>query len=95
MRTIHKFLIKPGEHTTQMPKGAVILDVDAQGPQHDFVYVWAIVDTDAPIVGRDISSYGTGSPLDEHAWKENYVGSVHGISGGLVFHFFDHGEVET
>jgi hypothetical protein len=80
---------------TKMPKNAEILSAHGQGLQREAMHVWAIVDTDAPIVGRDISSYGTGSPLDEHAWKENYVGSVHGISGGLVFHFFDHGEVET
>lgn len=94
MRTIHKFHVTPG-HMTKMPKNAEILSAHGQGLQREAMHVWAIVDTDAPIVERWISVYGTGHELPPDIDPEDYIGTAHEVIGSLVFHFFDHGEVET
>ena len=103
MKTIWKFAICFDEQTgIMMPRGAEILKVDASdSDRNDYPitqlqngYIWAIVDPDAPKVLRKIDVRGTGYGLSDSLGKHNYIGSVQIVSGTLVYHFFDLGEVQ-
>lgn len=86
-KRIYKYTVTP-RATTTMPSGAVILSVGQQG---DDIVCWAVVNPDAPKVERDISRFPTGglAPSLRHA---SFIGTVQ-RTDGLVFHFFDLGEV--
>ncbi len=85
MKTIWKFPVGvANEQTVAMPEGAKALSVQVQ---KDFLCIWAIVDSEAPV--RDVTVYvcGTGHPLDMGE-DTVYVGTVQVASGGLVWHVF-------
>lgn len=102
MKTIWKFAIGFDEQTgVMMPRGAEILKIDAsdydRNGRHEELpsaYVWAIVDPEAPKALRKIDVRGTGYELSCSLGKHNYIGSVQILSGRLVYHFFDMGEVQ-
>lgn len=73
--------------TVQMPIGAQILTVGAQGHE---ICAWARVDPSRPSVGRKIAVYGTGHAIADIAEGADYIGTV--FLGPLVFHVFDLGE---
>ncbi len=82
--TIWKFPIPAGDEiTVDMPDGAVILTV---GGVRDEAFVWAMVDAEAPFVGRRLAVRGTGHPLGEVG---DYIGTFMLLSGSLVFHVFE------
>lgn len=92
MRCVYKYAIHPNGPVT-MPRGAELMHVDAQeGPQGEHMYVWALVDTEAAPVHRLLHIYGTGANLSPD--KARFVGTVLFRKQALVFHIFDHGEVE-
>ena len=65
MLTIHKFPFATTDNVTiEMPEGALILDVQVQ--EH-IPCLWALVDPDAPKVGRSFRIYGTGQPINDFA----------------------------
>jgi hypothetical protein len=72
-----------GIHEGEMPIGARILHVGAQG---DEVCVWALVNPSHGTEYRRIDAYGTGHdvPLD----PGRYLGTAQ-MDNGLVFHLFD------
>lgn len=69
-----------------MHKGATLLHVDKQ---YDDIFIWARVDTKAPLVRRRFRLAGTGHDL-AIASGAIHVGTV--VYGVLVFHLFDLGE---
>lgn len=85
---IYKYIVTP-RHPTTMPAGAIILSV---GEQNDEIVCWAIVDTEATNAERYISAFPTGdlAPTSGH---RSFIGTVQ-RRDGLVFHFFDFGEMD-
>jgi hypothetical protein len=51
--------------------------------------LWALVDTDKPMVDRKLLMRGTGHEVPE-PWEATYVGSA--VCGLFVWHIFDGGE---
>lgn len=85
-REVWKFEVPPGiVHIggVQMPVGAHIIDVAAQGAK---VYVWAIVAPDAPPSHRRLGYFATGAPIPA-GWE--HVGTAHLRGVSLVFHVFE------
>jgi hypothetical protein len=93
MQTIWKFKVEPSESfRVSMPRGATLLDVQAQGfGVKAEVFVWALVDSDAPEASRHLSVVGTGHDAG-HIGEAEYVGTFQLGQGVLVFHLFDLGE---
>lgn len=92
MITVYKYELKPQSSglagPIEMPAGAQVLRVGAQGTQ---AFLWARVDTDADLVRRDFALVGTGhvTPTAEQA---AYVGTFDMSFPGeptLVFHVFE------
>ena len=77
---------------TPMPRGAELLTVQVQRGE---AYVWARVDPSAPVVERDLHVAGTGHPLPLRADGAPFLGTFQLNGGGLVFHVFDCGELES
>ncbi len=73
MKSIHKFTIGMAEQASvMMPENAVIIRVDGID---GFLYLWAVVDTDAPIVRRDFLLFKTGAPMpDDIMMTHRYIG---------------------
>jgi hypothetical protein len=70
--------------TISMPIGADILSVQVQ---RDMPAIWAKVDPQAPVEGRQFRCFGTGQPLPDMAsWS--FLGTVQLFDGELVFHVF-------
>ncbi len=82
--SIRKFALTfPGP--TPMPAGAKILAVGAQDGRP---YLWALVNPEAPFVTRDLLVLGTGHDAENAVWRP-FLGTIHGVEGGLVLHVFD------
>lgn len=58
MRTIYKYTLHSWPQTFSMHEGWRLVHV---GFQHDRVTVWAMIDTDAPVVKETFQVFGTGS----------------------------------
>lgn len=98
MHAIHKYQVAvEDEQRVRMPKGARILDVQAQGP---FPCIWAIVDTEAELEERRFAVRGTGHELDDELatatigtsggnGHARYIGTFQLHGGNLVFHLFE------
>lgn len=88
MITIWKFpLAVTDDQTVSMPEGARVLTVQVQ---YETPCLWAMVDTEKPLVDHLIHIAGTGHPLplQNVGWGQ-YVGSFQRLGGSLVFHVFD------
>ena len=84
MKTIWKFdTVVADEVEIVMPEGAEIIHV-APWMTPAFLQLWAVVDPEAPRVGRRLSIRGTGHPLGEVG---DHLGTVQ--SQGLVWHLFE------
>jgi len=84
-KTIWKFEVRP-KTMTQLPEGAEILSAASQG---DSIFIWAVVDPEAPKSGRLVNVYGTGHDIPDYPGK--FIGTVMLYGGSLVFHIFDAG----
>lgn len=71
-----------------MPKGAVVLSA---GQQADKLFVWAMVDPDAPLEQRSIAAFYTGDDVagQPHLLYQRFLGTVHTHGGALVHHIFE------
>lgn len=92
MRAIWKFPLPVDDSVdVMMPAGARVLHLELQdGP----MCLWALVDTEAPIVARTFHVIGTGNPA-EHVTELPYIGSVQQPfvrEVVFVWHVFDGGE---
>ena len=56
--------------------------------QFDGISLWALVDTDKPMVEYEVLIYGTGYEIYEPEHKYNYVGTVQTYNGNYVWHIF-------
>jgi len=95
VRTIWKFQVPVTDISKiQMPVGARIMALkDTEG--YGDIPVWAVVESDAPLVSRIFYIVGTGNPMTvlEEAHDYHYIGTVTQAQGALVWHVFDGGEV--
>lgn len=94
-REVWKFKVPMGEvhghdSTVSMPSGAQIVSVGTQGAD---VWVWAIVNIEAPRTKRRLGYFATGSPVPPD-W--DYVGTAHvldseqpTLGSWLVWHVFE------
>jgi len=73
MRTIYKYPLGMAEKAVvSMPEGARIIRVDGVD---GFLYLWAVVDTEAPVEDREFHLFKTDSPMpDDINKKYNYLG---------------------
>lgn len=73
MKAIHKFQLGMAEKASvMMPEGALVIRVDGID---GFLYLWAVVDTEAPIVKRDFLLFKTGAAMpDDILQTHNYLG---------------------
>lgn len=81
MKTIYKYEAYGGARV-DLPAGAQILTL---GVQDGWVYVWALIDTEAPTRPVRFTRVGTGWEM--HPDPGTYVGTYH-EAGGLVWHVF-------
>ncbi len=86
---IWKFTLRPWSIFVDLPKGAEVLSVGAQGPD---VVVWAMINPDALRVKRKLAALPTGQPVPPALRETRFVGTAQ-MDDGLVFHVFDGGEI--
>lgn len=61
MKAIHKYQLGMAEKASvQMPQGAHIIRIDGID---GFLYIWAVVDTEAPMAQRDFLLFKTGAAM--------------------------------
>jgi hypothetical protein len=78
MKTIHKFSLGMAEKAyVDMPEGALVIRVDGID---GFLYLWAVVDTDAPMVRREFLLFKTGAPM-----PDDILHSYHYLGCGGIF----------
>lgn len=81
MQTIFKYEVKEG---VQIPQGYNILDIQTKD---SVIYLWAIVDTEQPLVELDLKIIGTGWDLSLHNLNGyEYFRTVQ--EGFYVWHIF-------
>lgn len=73
MKAIHKFPLGMAEKAyVDMPEGALVIRVDGID---GFLYLWAVVDTDAPMVRREFLLFKTGAVMpDDILQNYHYLG---------------------
>lgn len=73
MKAIHKFQLGMAEKASvMMPEGALVIRVDGID---GFLYIWAVVNTEAPMVKRDFLLFKTGAPMpDDILQTHKYLG---------------------
>ncbi len=83
MKTIFKYtLFVTDEQEVGMPDGAHVLSAQMQGDQ---LCIWALVDSEARTVNRNVRIFGTGRPVNiEGNWQ--FAGTVQ--EGPFVWHIF-------
>lgn len=63
MKAIHKFQLGMAEKASViMPSGAQVIRVDGID---GFLYLWAVVDTEKPMVEREFLLFKTGAPMPD------------------------------
>lgn len=88
MKAIHKFILPMKEESViEMPYKAKIINGENQ---EGFVAIWAIVDTEAPLVNRHFRLYKTGQSINEHPEHLKFVGraDIH-VGMDLGMHIFE------
>lgn len=93
MKIIYKYTVEVGSNSIEMPKGARILHVVAQGEK---VQLWALVETEHIDEMRHFRVFGTGQPLPDDfkedqpraaEYGDRYIGTAH--CGPFVWHVFE------
>lgn len=85
---VHKYEVPSGEGAVAMPMGATLLHVAVQPNAGDGegVYLWALVDRDAPQHMRNLGYFATGEEIPDGV---NYVGTAIASNGAFVWHVFE------
>jgi len=84
--TIHKYTLFPGYWEVEMPVSSEILSV---GNQDESICLWALVNTEAPMVVRQFFVACTGEDLTENVdHLGNFIGTVLTHNGNFVVHVF-------
>lgn len=90
MRTIYRYdLREEHEQLVPLPRNSQILTIQRQTRFPLSLSLWALVDTEEPVVLRKIILVGTGT---EDPGDHPYISTFQETSG-FVWHFFDGGEV--
>ena len=73
MKSIHKFQLGMAERSlVAMPEGAFVIRVDGID---GFLYLWAVVDTEAQMVEREFLLFKTGAAMPDDILKNySYLG---------------------
>lgn len=83
---VFKYKIPDGDLITiELPSVAKTLRVDEQLGD---LYLWALVDTETPLVARTFRVAATGDSIEE-AWNLHYIGTVFRFGHRLVHHVFE------
>jgi hypothetical protein len=90
MLTIYKYELKPQLNKFLLHKGAEILTVQAQA---EIPCIWVKQDTSNEEEKRYFSFFGTGHEIPHSIFHSTYIGTFQMYDGGLVFHLFEHGEL--
>ena len=89
MIAIYKYPIEITDHQViEIPKSAKLLSVQVQ---YGYPCIWAMVDTNWPIMKRHITIAGTGHDLSSRLMGK-FIGTIQLSDGELIFHVFDGGE---
>lgn len=84
-RKIFKFPLDfKSSQNIQIPIQHTILAVKNQ---NDCAVIYANVNTDAPLIEKEILMFATGESLPD-LWMKKYIDSVVFKNGALVYHFF-------
>lgn len=88
-KTIWKFPLKKTDtQNIDIPKGAEILTVQAQG---EIPFLWALVDPQTEMGNRTIEIFGTGHPvLYDMGVSRKYISTFQLFGGTLVLHVFEY-----
>lgn len=87
MQSVYKYPVSVHDiFTLELPEGARVLTVQAQGGAG--VFLWALVDPDAPVEERAFRLAGTGHPINETNVLK-YINTFQLQGGALVFHLFE------
>lgn len=93
MKTIWKFeLPLASTPVVEMPSGAVVLSTAIL---NDGLVVWALVDSDAPVVNHLFAIQGTGFDVQPAVEQGSFIGTVqtHALYP-LVWHIFSLGDID-
>lgn len=84
MSTIYKYALAiTDDATVEMPRGAKVLAIESSLVPHA-LFLWAIVDPDAPLETRHFSVRGTGHPLGDVG---KHLATIQ--AGPFVWHVFE------
>jgi hypothetical protein len=84
MITIHKYQFELGNHIEiEMPCGSQILCVQEQ---NDKWVMWAMVNTEQPVIKRSFKGYWTGEELPDMFLTHLYIATVQDL---YVWHIFE------
>ncbi|MFH1110959.1 MAG: hypothetical protein V1790_17435 [Planctomycetota bacterium] len=85
MKMVYKYPLEIGGFLeVEMPRGAIILSVQAQW---EVICLWVLVDLEDAPEKRYFRVAGTGHPIN-HPVKQ-FIGTVQLLRGTLVFHVFE------
>jgi hypothetical protein len=91
MLTVYKYPITQAHNAIEMPSGAQVLriGIDPAVDVKDLIWLrlWALVDTDNPIVVRKFIITGTGHPLPTDKRNLVYIGSS--VCSPFIWHVFE------
>lgn len=86
MKVIYKYIIEiEDEILLEIPQHAQILSIQTQ---KDKPCIWAVVETDNPIVKRNLKLIGTGHEIKNYM-NCNFIGTFQVHDGAGVFHLFE------
>lgn len=89
MKCIYKYRVPFMETSTvAMPDGAEVIRVDGLDGA---IWMWAIVDTNNPLVGREFKLYKTGGEMPSNIEDYNYIGcGAIFVQMELMMYLFEH-----
>lgn len=86
-KVVYKYELDPDKIETDLPIGAKVLSVGAQGGS---MFIWALVDPSAKTEVRKFVVVGTGHKMvDAEIDKLQFIGTAHMHGGRLVWHVFE------
>lgn len=93
MKTIWKCTVPiEDDFTVTLPNGGQIIHLAQQHPTDEALTMWALVETEAPMVQRTFTVVGTGQKIghfDQPDLIITYVGTALMFDGRLVYHLFE------
>ena len=89
MKIVYKYSLggKPHDFEIEMQEGAEILTVQVQ---KGTACIWALVDSDAPLITRRLFIIGTGRDASIlESVNAKYIGTFQLLNGDLIWHLFE------